>query len=88
MSALQAEIQDAVLRATRPMEDRLIAMHALLEQSLQQNEDPYLTVAEAAKLSRHCEATIRRKARSGLWEIKRDGRKILILRASFLSAQS
>ncbi len=48
----------------------------------------WLTVQEAAEYLRYESVTIRRKVRQGLFDTRRDGKKILISRESLLDQSS
>lgn len=88
MSALADEITAAVQLANAPLLSKINELETLVKQSLSENDDPFFTVAQAAKLLKCSEKTIHRKFGNGRSEIKRVGRKILIPREAVLSVQS
>lgn len=87
MSALSAEIEQAVSVATEPLRVQLSELTDLLRKTIEGNQSPFVTVQEAAEILSCSEKTILRKFTKGQYEIKRTGRKILIPRDAVLSIQ-
>lgn len=74
MSAFQEEIKQAVTEATAPLIGEIAALKKLIWESIE--NDPLISLADAAqKLGCH-QGTLRRKIRSGELECVRIGRKI------------
>lgn len=80
LTALQKEIADAVAYATQPMMRQLDRMERELTALHHGDTSECLSVKEAAKHLNVGEATIRRRARDGVYETRRDGDRIIQIR--------
>lgn len=84
MSAFQEEIKQAVSEATAPLSAEIAALKKLIRESVA-NDNPLISLDEAAqKLNCH-KATLRRKIKSGELECVRVGKKIFFRRSEFFT---
>ncbi|MEM9522936.1 MAG: helix-turn-helix domain-containing protein [Pseudomonadota bacterium] len=84
MSALQAEIRQAVEAATAPLAREIAGLRRMMEAQAKAAQPEFVTVKEAAAILKLTEKTIHRYCAEGRLEVRRDGRRKLIRYAGLI----
>lgn len=84
MSALQAEIRQAVEAVTAPLVREIADLRRMMETQAKAAQPEFVTVKEAAAILKVTGKTIHRYCAEGRLEVRRDGRRKLIRYASLV----
>lgn len=84
MSAFQEEIKQAVAEATAPLTEEIALLKKIVCQHVA-NDNPLISLDEAAQKLKCHKATLRRKIKSGELECVRVGKKIFFRRSEFFT---
>ncbi|MGB0901170.1 helix-turn-helix domain-containing protein [Halocynthiibacter sp.] len=84
MSAFQDEMKEAVMAANAPLLAKILELSEKVDTLTGEHSSDLLTVAEAAKVKRVTEATVRQWVSKGKIDSQRAGSKILIPRSALI----
>lgn len=87
MSALQAEIEEAVRKVNGPIFAKIDRLTQLVESMAKAEQPEWVTPKQAAQILKVSEKTIRARVQEGCFDTRRNGPRILIRYADLIKSQ-